>query len=254
MMKEVYLSRLILDLSNTRVRRNLSDTYQLHRTILSAFPQAPSGTSARQHFGVLYRIESVPQAPMQSRLLVQSTYAPDWTRLPAAFFAPPPDERGNPAVRRIDEVYTHITTGARFFFRLRANPTRRLSNCQPDREDPLAGKRVALLREEEQLDWLERKGAQHGFRLLNTHLHPEIPAVQAAPQGTDRGRRRAGDSRETTSLTFGATLFTGYLEVTDADRFRATLIEGIGSGKAFGFGLLSIAGKGNEISAPLPAR
>jgi CRISPR-associated protein, Cse3 family len=39
----------------------------------------------------------------------------------------------------------------------------------------------------------------------------------------------------------GAVLFTGYLKVTDADRFRTALEHGIGSGKAFGFGLLSIA-------------
>ncbi len=241
MMKEVYLSRLILDLSNTRVRRNLSDTYQLHRTILSAFPQAPAGASARRHFGVLYRIESMARTPMQARLLVQSTGTPDWSRLPGSFLAPPPDERGNPAVRRIDEDYARITAGAQFFFRLRANPTRRLSNRASEREDPLIGKRVALLREEEQLAWLERKGAQHGFRLLKTQLHPTIPAVQAARQGTERGKQRAGDDRRSLPLTFGAVLFTGFLEVTDSDRFQTTLIEGIGSGKAFGFGLLSIA-------------
>ena len=37
----MYLSRLILDVRQPRVRRDLSDVYRLHRTILSAFPQAP---------------------------------------------------------------------------------------------------------------------------------------------------------------------------------------------------------------------
>ena len=36
-------------------------------------------------------------------------------------------------------------------------------------------------------------------------------------------------------------LFEGLLQVTDPDAFRQTLIRGIGSGKSFGFGLLSIA-------------
>jgi len=35
-------------------------------------------------------------------------------------------------------------------------------------------------------------------------------------------------------------LFEGHLLVTDADRLRETLRAGIGSGKAFGFGLLSV--------------
>ena len=45
-------------------------------------------------------------------------------------------------------------------------------------------------------------------------------------------------------LRFGAVLFNGRLEVTDAERFQQTLATGIGSGKAFGFGLLSIAMEG----------
>ncbi|MBO9390922.1 MAG: type I-E CRISPR-associated protein Cas6/Cse3/CasE [Roseiflexus sp.] len=35
----MYLSRLILDVRQPRVRRDLSDVYRLHRTILSAFPR-----------------------------------------------------------------------------------------------------------------------------------------------------------------------------------------------------------------------
>ena len=36
-------------------------------------------------------------------------------------------------------------------------------------------------------------------------------------------------------------MFDGRLVVTDAALFRQTLVQGIGSGKAFGFGLLSVA-------------
>ncbi|MDW8392450.1 MAG: type I-E CRISPR-associated protein Cas6/Cse3/CasE, partial [Oscillochloridaceae bacterium] len=130
----IYLSRLLLDARVARVRRDLSDVYQLHRTILAAFPQAPDGASARDHFGVLYRIEALDRDPWLFRLLVQSTVQPDWSRLPGHIFGPAPDERGNPAVRRVDEDYARIKTGARFFFRLRANPTRRLSNRTPGRD------------------------------------------------------------------------------------------------------------------------
>jgi CRISPR system Cascade subunit CasE len=42
-------------------------------------------------------------------------------------------------------------------------------------------------------------------------------------------------------LSFGSVLFEGVLEITDAERFQKTLEAGIGSGKAYGFGLLSIA-------------
>jgi CRISPR system Cascade subunit CasE len=42
-------------------------------------------------------------------------------------------------------------------------------------------------------------------------------------------------------MSFGNVLFDGRLQVTDAEVFRRTLTQGIGSGKAFGFGLLSVA-------------
>lgn len=42
-------------------------------------------------------------------------------------------------------------------------------------------------------------------------------------------------------MTFHAVRFEGYLQVTDGDRFREILKNGLGSAKAYGFGLLSLA-------------
>lgn len=240
----MYLSRLILDARQRDVRRDLGDVHRLHRTILQAFPQAPDPQRAREHFGLLYRIEPLPTAPHLVRLLVQSNSVPNWNTLPGGYLGPAPDARGNPAIRTVGAEYERIAAGDRLIFRLRANPTKKLSDRTPGRADRLAGKRVALLREAEQLAWLERKGEQHGFRVLRTAVAPEVPAVQVAVQATERGRRPARDGGEAMALRFGAVLFNGRLEVTDAARFHQTLTAGIGSGKAFGFGLLSIAMEG----------
>jgi CRISPR system Cascade subunit CasE len=45
-------------------------------------------------------------------------------------------------------------------------------------------------------------------------------------------------------LSFGSVLFEGRLKVTDKEKFLDVLYAGIGTGKAYGFGLLSIAGSG----------
>jgi CRISPR system Cascade subunit CasE len=237
----LYLSRLILDVRHRQARRDLGDAYQLHRTVLGAFPQAPANIPARDHFGLLYRAEPVDGAPMLVRLLVQSHIAPDWSSLPDGYLGPSPDSRGNPAVRPVGAEYDTITTGARLVFRLRANPTKRLSDRTPGRDDPLVGKRVALLREADQMAWLARKGERHGFRLVATEASPEVPEARAASQETARGRRRRQGGASAITLSFGAVLFSGQLEVTDRAAFGAALADGIGSGKAFGFGLLSIA-------------
>jgi len=239
----LYLSRLILAISSPLVRRDLADCYQLHRTLLGAFPDAPADAQAREHFGVLYRAEPIERSPGLLRVLVQSRHPPDWSHLRPGYLGPAPDERGNPAVRRIDAEYDQIRADMALGFRLRANPTKRLSDRTPGREDPLLGKRVALLREEEQLAWLARQGERGGFRLLHTEAQSEVPDVRAAAQTLQRGRRPERDGAQAMPLRFGAVLFQGRLSVTDPECFRATLTRGIGSGKAFGFGLLSVAAR-----------
>ncbi len=235
-----YLSRLILDTRHPIVRRDLADCHQLHRRLLLAFPDLES-TAARAQLGVLYRSEAIVQEPRLIRVLVQSAAAPDWSHLPERYLGPALDARGNPAVREIGAEYARIAVGDRLFFRLRANPTKRISDRTPGRENQLLGKRVALLREEEQLAWLARKGDQGGFRLVHVAAKPELPDVRVAAQEHVRGRRPDPAGERPHPLTFGAALFEGYLEVSDRDAFHATLLQGIGSGKAFGFGLLSIA-------------
>ena len=117
----IYLSRLVLDARSTAVRRDLGDCRGLHRTVLSAFPAAPSPEGARAHFGVLYRVEPEAEGRGSARvLLVQSAVEPDWGRLPPGYL-----QEG--ACKRVDAYYAGEGRGAVLSFRLRANPTRRVS-------------------------------------------------------------------------------------------------------------------------------
>src|SRR5262249_41388200 len=113
------------------------------------------------------------------------------------------------------------------------------------------GKRVEIRDEEQQIAWLQRKGREAGFRLASVRLNHAVPNVYLAPQGKLFGYRRNSQENSTDSareasginrrMAFGSALFEGELIVTDADAFREALVKGIGSGKAYGFGLLSIA-------------
>jgi CRISPR system Cascade subunit CasE len=231
----VYLSRLFLDNRNRQVRRDLADCHQLHRTILQAFGDVPNGTTARTYFDLLFRAEAIADRPELTRLLVQSTTAPDWSHIKQGYLGEAPDNTANPSQRTLDADYKRITVGMPLIFRLRANPTKRISDRTPGRTDPLVGKRVELLREADQIEWIQRKGQIHGFRVLETYTSPDVPDVRITRGEKTHGRKPGK------YLSFGAITFNGRLEVTDADGFRAALIQGIGSGRAFGFGLLSIA-------------
>lgn len=237
----LYLSRIILDTRYRQVRQDLGNCHHLHRRVLQGFATAPDDRQARVHFSVLYRTETYERDPRLVRLLVQSTAIPVWERLPDTYVAAAPDGRGNPAVRLVDHEYNQIQSAMQLRFRLRANPTRRIGNNNTDQGARWRGKRIELYHEADQLAWLERKGQQGGFRLVHVAVRPELPDTRVTNQEKARGRCPAKDGRPAMPLTFGAVLFEGYMEVTDRAQFLTTIRVGIGSGKAFGFGLLSVA-------------
>lgn len=227
-MDPLYLSRLRLTIRNRDVQRDLSDCHSMHRRLLLAFPNLGGVIDARDRFGVLYRLE--PGAH-DIDILLQSTEQPDWSRLPDGYLR----ESATPA-KRVDPLYAAITAGQHLLFRLRANPTRRISDRNTTQGERWRGKRVELRREEDQYAWLRRKGEQSGFIPLALRAHPALPDVRATAIGAHViGRHPAG------RLTLASVTFEGRLRVTDPDAFRQALWQGVGSGKAFGFGLLSIA-------------
>lgn len=232
----MYLSRLILDPRSREARRDLSDCQQLHRTILSAFPPKDDGEGgAREAFGVLYRVETERRTGAVA-LLVQSAVEPDWRRLPAGYLAE--DGGENPACKGVGETLRSIQTGTRLAFRLRANPTRRVSTRNERDGARWHGRRVELRGEEEQVEWLRRKGEAQGFQLVDVSARADAPNVRARRETKLTGRRKGeGNGR----LSFGSVLFEGELTVTDAELFRQAVERGVGPGKAYGFGLLSLA-------------
>lgn len=207
----MYLSQLILDPRARVVLENLADPYQLHRTVMSGFSQELP-TNER----VLYRLDMQRSEPQLS-ILVQSHTLPNWDIL---------SQRGyllRPAV--IKTLTFQPTAGQVFWFRLAANPTKRLRA-----EGKNDGARIGLVREEDQLTWLNRKGEQHGFQVLATQT---TKIVQADGWKFEKGQNHR--------IRQHAVRFDGRLQVTDVETFTRALENGIGSGKGFGFGLLSLA-------------
>ena len=247
-MTTLYLSRLALNPLRRDVQRDLADCHDLHRRLLLAFPDQPDITSARDHFGVLYRVEQMRDGVV---VLVQSSHNPDWARLPQGYLL------ATPATKSLTALYATLQPGMELAFRLHANPTRRISDRNQTQAAQWRGKRVNLTHEPDQIDWLHRKGAASGFTLLTVRARPAgLPVSQLLPHSSDAAANAPSDVTDararpgalvtgrrasTGSLTFGSVTFDGRLRVTDPDLFLAALQQGLGSGKAYGFGLLSIA-------------
>ncbi|MBI4851270.1 MAG: type I-E CRISPR-associated protein Cas6/Cse3/CasE [Acidobacteria bacterium] len=235
----MYLSRLILNPRSRQVQKDLSDCQYLHCTILRAFPQIDKtpNLGARAQFGLLYRLE-INNHTGEVVILVQSHTIPNWEALPKGYLAENLEAQ-NPACKPVAEVFKQLKTGMRLVFRLRANPTRKIETKSKASGQKSNGKRIELQKESEQIDWLKRKAKIGGFRLLSLKSETNLFNLDSQPIAKDIGWR--GNNNELQKLTFGAVLFQGVLEITNTEVFQQTLCNGIGSGKSYGFGLLSIA-------------
>ncbi|MHB8764966.1 MAG: type I-E CRISPR-associated protein Cas6/Cse3/CasE [Deferrisomatales bacterium] len=224
----MFLHRLHLDPRCREARRDLADPYQLHSTLCRAFSE-PERKCPPNEF--LWRLEPELDPAGCPRILVQSRSLPNWKRIDSpgwlASADPPVDVR---ARLKLDA----LTAGTRFRFRLRANP------CVTRN-----GKRLGLLRPEEQEAWLARQGERHGFSV------PKLAAFDLA--GLSQGRidvricqeqMLRGRQHEGNGIRIFSVLYDGFLAVTEPRCFGDAVRTGIGHGKAMGLGLLSVVPTG----------
>ncbi len=227
----MFLSKLVLNLRNSKARRDLGCPYDLHRTLMNGYPYPRD----QQRCDLLFRVESTRMGPPV--VLVQTQAEPDWSRLPSGYLLQRAD------FKPLDLA---LRAGQRLRFRLRANPTKRVAAKNERLGGVMLGKRVGLTAEAEQVRWLLRRADAGGFHIPGAWVdakHPDtgepmqLPnfRVDVVPEGRDHNGKpgHAG--------VFLAVRFEGVLVVNDPETFRATVAAGIGSGKAFGFGLLSLA-------------
>ena len=235
MSDQIYLSRLAPNLRSREARRALDDCMVMHRTLMSAFPDelSPNG-AARAEAGLLYRVE--PTAAGVIVLLAQSVLPPDWAHLPPLWLNPDTE----PEVKEITEAIGRVGSGSLLRFKLVANPTRKIGTKSGSDGSKNNGKRVELRGEQEWLRWLERKGGQSGFRLKAVRAAPHVPDVRSGLDLRATGHKSRPDG-SSARLTFCGVTFEGRLEVVDAAQFHASIRVGIGPGKSYGYGLLSLA-------------
>ncbi len=216
------------------MRRDLANCYQMHKTVLTGFPQKNERKnkkeSARAQFDILYRIEESSHSN-RVFLLVQSNIEPNWSYLPKWYTLKNNHDDGF-TVKNLKDLPLQIIKKAVFRFKLRANPTRKKFD-----EEKEKGIRIPLVNEQDQIDWLLRKGTLHGFKILS--MNQNIQNASVREQITYQGRKKVGE--KTHILTFYSVVFEGLLEVANKEKFVTALKKGIGSGKSFGFGLITLA-------------
>jgi CRISPR system Cascade subunit CasE len=184
------------------------DSYAWHKRIWETFPDQPE---ASRHF--LTRLDDTGQAFRLLILSQQEPIKPDWC---------PTDEWKSKTIAASFYEHDH------YKFSLLANPTRKIVVRGADGQRKKNGQRIAIVTREDLIGWIQRKGEQHGFTI-------DIASLKTIP------RPRQAFTKKGSTGTHSATEFIGTLTVTQHEPFLSAVQQGIGSAKAFGFGLLCLA-------------
>jgi CRISPR system Cascade subunit CasE len=216
----MFLSRLVLNIVSTRVLADLANIQALHQSIMLGFGIAPDASQPRDYFDVLMRVEGQAGSSPPT-VLVSSSSEPDWTNLPAGYLAFPAE------VRSMGTLLGTMRAGLALRFWLVAVPYRYEQRQGFNLNGkPARAHKVNLDRPAEQQAWLRNHLARAGVD-LGDH--------QAVRLSDVRGIRNGG------SFAYRGIRFEGTIVVRDPSALRTALESGIGPGKAYGFGLLSVA-------------
>jgi CRISPR system Cascade subunit CasE len=237
----LFLSRIRLNPLSSVALRLAADPYELHRCLLGTLPchnEKPPVGNQLKTAELLFRVDSTEYGPV---VLMQSGSEPAWERL----------ELDHRAVRdRATKLFAPtFDVAQRLNFRLLCQPSIRKSGqfgLKPSGKR-MPGPRRACRTDEDRLGWLCRKSRDCGFIVETVGLTladwsnskrrqaPGGEFVESYDQAQGRSRAASRDDR------LGGVRFDGVVVVTDPNRLHLALSKGIGPGKAFGFGLLSVA-------------
>lgn len=204
----MFLTRLELDQKRRSTLRLLSSPGNLHGAVESAF----AGERKRK----LWRVDALGE---KLYLLILSEEKPELTQVMQRYGTGEPWE-----TRDYDVLLNRVENGSRWRFRLAANPVR--SEMAPRGE---RGKVRACCSVEEQEEWLLERAEKNGFILEKGEFQVRETGWHIFAKGEQRRR-----------VSLKGAVYEGVLTVKDRELFEKTLCSGIGRGKAYGMGLLTI--------------
>lgn len=205
----MYIARIKIT-DNRQKLANLNHLGAWHNWVERSFDEVYKGVRPRH----LWRIENSPAGRFMMVLYDVDGTGEQINQEKFARFGEGPVE-----IKDYKPFVDSFKAGEVLNFRLTANPTYRIF-------DGKKSKIVPHVTTKQKLDWLISKGPRCGFEVINATL-----------TGARYERLRKSHSR---GGKLSVADFAGVLRVTDVDKFRETLINGIGREKAYGMGWLIV--------------
>ncbi|MEU5885014.1 type I-E CRISPR-associated protein Cas6/Cse3/CasE [Spirillospora sp. NPDC047279] len=225
----MYLTRFRINTGRVGARKLLASPQAMHAAVMMSFAETLTPTDGPR---VLWRLDRNGNAA--THLCIVSPYRPDLTHLV--------EQAGWPTTARWETYdYTpflkRLNAGDTWAFRLTANPVHHIR-----RNDTEPTKRTAHLTPIHQLRWLLDRQEASGFKITEKAQDKQLAQGLDTHDVLVHGRRQLRFSKGGKGhVTLVAVTFDGHLQITNADAFRAALTHGLGRGKAYGCGLMTLA-------------
>ena len=212
----MYLSRVELDVSRRSTMVALASLQKLHGAVESAF----SGERKRR----LWRLDQLGE---KLYLLIVSEDIPTNLMHIVTQFG-----TGRVAESKCyDTLFERLKPESRWHFRLTANPV----HAHPDPKHP--GERgvvEAHCSEQLQKKWLMDRAGKHGFALLeDDFMVTETKWIRFRKHGKN-------------TVTLLSVTYEGSLRIVKPEAFQQLLCRGIGKGKAYGLGMITVVQGGQD--------
>ena len=197
----MYISKYILNDSNSFVKASLADVDKMHKFVWSFFEDTSDFCVSREGLGILYRvlykgdkIFLVIQSQMKPNFSIKESYGKEIYSVT--------DEVMQEKLKKLSTVN----------FNILVNPTRRDEN----------GKRKYISKVSDRYNWLKIQGEYNGFEILH------VDEIESDFTVGVKGKH---------NITFGVSEMVGTLKITDFEKFYACVCKGLGREKAYGLGL-----------------
>jgi CRISPR system Cascade subunit CasE len=249
----VYFTQFPINMTRRESRKLLASPYLMHAAVAGSFPPeevTDSGTAGR----VLWRVDKMRDGGV--RLYIVSPGKPSLVGLDEQIGWP--DCSPQWGTRDYDTFLSRIANGQMYSFRLVANPavsrSTRGGNTDITNERGLS-KRIGHLTTQQQEAWLVGKQAYSSSDVEVPKLFADEESSRSRRNGFEVLTDEAGipklvmSNSEKLAFSKGAhgktislvrAQYDGVLRVIDPDALRHALVCGIGHGKAFGCGLLTL--------------
>lgn len=206
-----WVTRIRLNIRSAQARRDLSNVDLLHKRMMLLVPDDLGGR-ARAETGLLFRVDQDEYAPA---IIVQTRTEPLIARLP--------DGYGHADVKDLGAMFDKLTRGRSIHYRITASASKRLPLDPPPPPESKKRGPVVPLRGAAAEQWWRRQAEQRAGLQLVT--------LTAKPAGVASGN----------GIRHALTRFDGTAVIDDPEALTEAVLAGIGRGKPYGGGLLSLA-------------